>query len=72
MLERCGNCIAHNLTGDICWHSGYCQARIATPHELGQSLDELDGLRPMAVAPPVVRVPPPFPLSAYLVIKRAE
>jgi hypothetical protein len=46
--------------------------RIATPHELGQALDELDGLRPMAVARPVVRVPPPFPLSAYLVMKRAE
>jgi hypothetical protein len=43
-----------------------------TAHELGRALDELDGLRPMALAPPVVRVPPPFPLSAYLVMKRAE
>jgi hypothetical protein len=46
--------------------------RTATPHELGQALDELEGLRPLAVAPPVVRVLPPFPLAAYLVMKRAE
>lgn len=43
-----------------------------TPHELGQIADNSMPLRPMAVAPPVVRVPPPFPLSAYLVMKRAE
>jgi hypothetical protein len=43
-----------------------------TRHELGQAADYLAGLAPMAVAPPVVRVPPPFPLSAYLVMKRAE
>jgi hypothetical protein len=43
-----------------------------TRHELGQAADYLAGLTPMAVAPPVVRVPPPFPLAAYLVMKRAE
>jgi hypothetical protein len=43
-----------------------------TRHELGQAADYLAGLAPMAVAPPIVRVPPPFPLSAYLIMKRAE
>jgi hypothetical protein len=41
-------------------------------HELGQQADIYAGRVPMAVAPPTVRVPPPFPLSAYLVMKRAE
>jgi hypothetical protein len=43
-----------------------------TRHELGQCADYLAGCVPMAVAPPAVRVPPPFPLAAYLVMKRAE
>jgi hypothetical protein len=46
--------------------------RVATRHELGQALDELDGLRPMVVVPPMVRVPPPFPFAAYLVMKQAK
>jgi hypothetical protein len=41
-----------------------------TRHELGQAADYLAGLAPMAMAPPIVRVPPPFPLSAYLVMKQ--
>jgi hypothetical protein len=41
-------------------------------HELGQQADIYAGRVPMAVAPPTVRVPPPFPLTAYLVMKRAE
>jgi hypothetical protein len=45
---------------------------LLTRHELGQAADYLAGLAPMAVAPPIVRVPPPFPLSAYLIMKRAE
>jgi hypothetical protein len=43
-----------------------------TRHELGQAADYLTGLTPMAVAPPTERAPPPFPLVAYLVMKRAE
>jgi hypothetical protein len=42
-----------------------------TRHELGQYADYLAGLVPMSTAPEPVRVPPPFPLSAYLVMKRA-
>jgi len=41
-------------------------------HELGQQADVYAGRVPMAVAPPIVKVPPPFPLTAYLVMKRAE
>jgi hypothetical protein len=41
-------------------------------HELGQQADIYAGRVPMAVALPIVRVPPPFPLAAYLVMKRAE
>jgi hypothetical protein len=43
-----------------------------TRHELDQAADYLAGLTPMTVAPSAVRVPPPFPLVAYLVMKRAE
>jgi hypothetical protein len=43
-----------------------------TRHELGQWADYSAGLHPMTVAAPIVRVPPPFPLAAYLVMKRAE
>lgn len=43
-----------------------------TRHELGQHDDYAAGLVPMAQEIPPVRVPPPFPLAAYLVMKRAE
>jgi hypothetical protein len=46
---------------------------IPTPGtSLVNAADYLAGLVPMSTAPEPVRAPPPFPLSAYLVMKRAE
>lgn len=43
-----------------------------THHELVQLADYQDGLRPMASREPAPRVPPPFPLHTYLVLKHGE
>jgi hypothetical protein len=40
-----------------------------TRHELGELNDTMTGHVPMASFEPATRVPPPFPLHTYLVLK---
>lgn len=43
-----------------------------THHELGELDDMITGLVPMASFDPPRRVPPPFPLQTYMVLKHGE
>jgi hypothetical protein len=43
-----------------------------TSHEMGQVLDSWAGELPLKLKPAPMRVPPPLPLAAYLVMVRGE
>lgn len=64
----CGEC----LTQKAIAQADEAHYRPMSRHELGRLADEGNGLVPMATDPGPVRVPPPFPLAAYLVMVRGE